>query len=150
LRNIIERAIVRHKREVDILGIEHIRAFLTNRLTPPWTAGHSAAVPSLLNDWQKRVRSLAVKIVDRSGGIDATQARTFVDQLFDATLPALWNATEAGRTPDGAGRPIPWPVWEDVWRCFAVAQLGGPAPAEKVLGIPANTLRQWISDRESK
>ena len=41
-------------------------------------------------------------------------------------------------------------VWEDAWRCFAVSWLGGPSPAEKVLGIPANTLRQWINDREAR
>jgi hypothetical protein len=42
------------------------------------------------------------------------------------------------------------PVWEDLWRCFAVSRLGGPSPAEKALGIPANTLRQWINDREGR
>ena len=54
----------------------------------------------------------------------------------------------------GPGRdgppPIPWPVWEDLWRCFAVSRLGGPAPAERALGIPANTLRQWINDHEAR
>ncbi|MBX6313268.1 MAG: hypothetical protein IRY99_10200, partial [Isosphaeraceae bacterium] len=57
---------------------------------------------------------------------------------------------EAARSPLPSGPAIPLPVWEDLWRCFAVSWLGGPAPAEKVLGIPANTLRQWINDRESR
>ena len=47
-------------------------------------------------------------------------------------------------------RADPLPVWEDLWRCFAVSWLGGPSPAEKILGIPANTLRQWINDREAR
>ena len=70
--------------------------------------------------------------------------------LFDQLLPPLWPPNEAARTAAGLPTPIPWPVWEDVGRCFAVFWLGGPAPAERVLGIPANTLRQWINDRESK
>jgi hypothetical protein len=70
--------------------------------------------------------------------------------LFDASFPALWSPTEVARAhPEGVS-PIPWPLWEDLWRCFAIAHLGGPTPAERVLGIPANTLRQWISDHESR
>jgi hypothetical protein len=65
-------------------------------------------------------------------------------------LPTIWPPTEAARVrPDGEP-PIPWPLWEDLWRCFAIAHLGGPTPAERVLGIPANTLRQWISDHETR
>ena len=58
--------------------------------------------------------------------------------------------TGSSREVSGADRPIPLPIWEDLWRCYAVSYLGGPSPAERVLGIPANTLRQWINDRESR
>jgi hypothetical protein len=70
--------------------------------------------------------------------------------LFDQVMPPLWSPTEEARAISGITPSIPWPVWEDLWRCFAVFWLGGPAPAERVLGIPANTLRQWINDRESR
>ena len=69
-------------------------------------------------------------------------------------MPPVWDVAEAARgavaADDPAGRPLPLPLWEDLWRCYAVSRLGGPSPAERVLGIPANTLRQWINDRESR
>ena len=70
--------------------------------------------------------------------------------LFDQALTPLWGPIDAARRVAGDEPPIPWPVWEDLWRCFAVSRLGGPSPAERVLGIPANTLRQWINDREGR
>lgn len=102
-----------------------------------------------LNDWQRRVRALAAKLLARGAKLDEPTAQAVAADLFDAAMPPLWSSGEAARArPDGA--PIPWPLWEDLWRCFAIAHLGGPTPAERVLGIPANTLRQWISDHESR
>ncbi len=153
LRNVIERAVVRHKSEVDVLGWAHLRPYLapveatSRKATPP--APPPAYAPPL-NDWQRRVRALAVKLLARGAKLDEPAALAMASALFDAALPALWSPTEAARArPDGEP-PIPWPLWEDLWRCFAIAHLGGPTPAERVLGIPANTLRQWISDHESR
>ncbi|MCA1686317.1 MAG: hypothetical protein LC745_10125, partial [Planctomycetia bacterium] len=78
------------------------------------------------------------------------QAEALAGTLFDRTLPPLWAPTADARASTGSEHPIPWPVWEDLWRCFSVSRLGGPAPAERALGIPANTLRQWINDREAR
>jgi hypothetical protein len=103
-----------------------------------------------LNDWQRRLRALAAKILARGAGLSPANAEALAATLFDQTLPPLWPPTEAARAAAGTDHPIPWPVWEDLCRCFSVFRLGGPAPAERVLGIPANTLRQWINDRESR
>jgi hypothetical protein len=155
LRNAIERAVFRHSRGTEVLTWEHLRPFLTSAeppsapvslVTPP-TIGGSTAV---LNEWQRRLRALAAKILARGTGLPPEQAQALTATLFESTMPPLWAPTESARTLPGLGQPIPWPVWEDLWRCFSVSWLGGPAPAERVLGIPANTLRQWINDRESR
>ena len=83
-------------------------------------------------------------------GLSVDESRTRVESLFDTGLPPVWGPIESLREASGPGKPIPLPVWEDLYRCYAVSRLGGPSPAERVLGIPANTLRQWINDRESR
>jgi len=154
LRNVIERAIVRHKRELDVLNYENLLPYLSPAESPirrpaAMSAPAGLSAPASLNDWQRRVRALAAKLLVRGAKLAPDQAEARASALFDAALPALWPPTETARArPDGD--PIPWPLWEDLWRCFAIARLGGPTPAERVLGIPANTLRQWISDHESR
>lgn len=162
LRNAIERAIYRHYRETDHLDWEHVRPFLpTSEPTAGVAASPSrAAVPisptgptapaPVLNEWQRRLRALAAKILSKGTGVSPEEAATLAARLFETSLPPTWAAFEAARSAEAGVPPIPLPVWEDLWRCFAVSWLGGPAPAEKVLGIPANTLRQWINDRESR
>lgn len=174
LRNAVERAVYRCYREADVLTWSHLEPFLRHgpRLsvasaapTPQDTLASShqpsaspAATPTTTiakpgetrpapNEWQRRLRILAAKFLMKGTGRQQEEARILADQLFDEVLPELWNQVETARnqTP-----PIPMSVWEDVWRCFAVSWLGGPAPAERVLGIPANTLRQWINDRETR
>ncbi len=91
-----------------------------------------------------------MKLLAKGAKLEESEAQELASRLFDTSLPPLWAGGEHARTrPDGAP-PLPWPLWEDLWRCFAIAHLGGPTPAERVLGIPANTLRQWISDHESR
>jgi hypothetical protein len=154
LRNILERAVFRFGREAEVLTWDHLRPFLAATEPPPLTlpaAGTaSPAPPAAWNDWQRRLRALAAKILARGNGLGPERAEALTATLFDQTLPALWKPTESARASAGPDHGIPWPVWEDLWRCFSVFWLGGPAPAEKVLGIPANTLRQWINDRESR
>jgi len=158
LRNVIERAVFRFSREVEILTWDHLRPFLAAPETattvavpaPSSVGGPPPAPASPLNDWQRRLRALAAKILARGTGVSPERAEALAATLFDQTLPPLWAPTESARAALGPEPPIPWPVWEDLWRCFSVSRLGGPAPAEKVLGIPANTLRQWINDRESR
>lgn len=155
LRNVIERAVVRHKSEVDVLSWAHLQPFLAPVEAGPRRAAVAAPAPSPsyappLNDWQRRVRALAAKLLVKGAKLDEPEAQALAAGLFDGALPRLWAEGESARArPDGGG-PIPWPLWEDLWRCFAIAHLGGPTPAERVLGIPANTLRQWISDHESR
>lgn len=164
LRNVIERAVFRHHREVDVLEWSHLEPFL-NPTDPPANAGSvrgssrrvaassapAAAGPKpALNDWQRRLRALAEKILAREDGFDGRQAGRTVEALFESALPAIWQSVEDARTATPDSPPVPLPTWESLWRCFAVYWLGGPSPAEKVLGIPANTLRQWINDRESR
>jgi hypothetical protein len=153
LRNVIERAVVRHKRELDVLGWAQLVPFLNSTEFPTRrvvVARATTPATGPLNDWQRRVRNLAAKLAAKGVKLEPVEAEEWVANLFDAILPALWQPTESARArPDGEP-PIPWPLWEDLWRCFAIAQLGGPTPAERVLGIPANTLRQWISDHEAR
>ena len=158
LRNVIERAILRHSREVDALTWTHLVPFLNpagppraiSRPASPAPAPPGVAPAPILNDWQRRLRLLASKILAKGVGITAEEAQGRVEILFDAGLPPVWGPIEAVREASGAGKPIPLPVWEDLYRCYSVSRLGGPSPAERVLGIPANTLRQWINDRESR
>lgn len=163
LRNLIERAILRHGREVDLLDWSHLQPFLVATPTPPapsrpGTPPRPAGLPAApataaAQDWQRRLRSLATKMLAKARAIPAEAAGVHVDRLFDAAIPPVWDEVEAARQAavgDAPDRPIPLPVWEDIWRCYAVSRLGGPTPAERVLGIPANTLRQWINDRESR
>lgn len=160
LRNLLERAIYRHYRETDILEWKHL-APLAQAGDPPVATVPSrsptvAEIPAstsrpspALNDWQKRLRALAAKMIARQLNIEPSEAKALSDSLFEHTWPQAWPSFESSRKlPSGAN--IPLPLWEDLWRCFAVSWLGGPSPAEKELGIPANTLRQWINDRESK
>ncbi|WP_435007611.1 sigma-54-dependent transcriptional regulator [Tundrisphaera lichenicola] len=154
LRNVIERAILRHGREVDTLEWSHLAPFLAStppvRPVAPNSAAPASAAASGLNDWQRRLRTLASKILAKGVGLDSEEARTRAESLFDLDLPPVWAPIESARESMGPGKPIPLPVWEDLYRCYAVSRLGGPSPAERVLGIPANTLRQWINDRESR
>jgi transcriptional regulator with AAA-type ATPase domain len=162
LRNLIEQAFYRHYRETDTLTWEQIAppssAVAPPRATPSAPQGSSSAPRAnssepphqVLNDWQRRLRTLAAKILARGDDMSPEDARRRIDDLFDHSLPSVWVVAEASRQSPDRPSPIPLPVWEDVWRCFAVSWLGGPSPAEKVLGIPANTLRQWINDREAK
>ena len=165
LRNLIERAILRHGREVDTLQWSHLQPFLIPTAAPPQStpapvvarlaAPNPPAGPTTPGalDWQRRLRALATKMLAKALGITREAAEGQVDHLFDAAIPPVWDVAEAARAgppDDPAGRPLPLPLWEDLWRCYAVSRLGGPSPAERVLGIPANTLRQWINDRESR
>lgn len=162
LRNAVERAVYAHYRETDRIDWTHLKPYLGSG-EPPEPSQSSAArrgparpsqpaagaAPPVLNDWQRRLRTLAAKILARGLSLPHDQAEALTATLFDEALPSTWPAVDAARQRPGAS-PIPLPVWEDLWRCFAVSYLGGPTPAEKVLGIPANTLRQWINDRESR
>jgi transcriptional regulator with AAA-type ATPase domain len=158
LRNVIERAVLRHSREVDRLTWPLLQPFVAGNgdlmragMALMSSSGSSATVSAVtLNDWQRRLRSLAAKILAKGMGIAGDDAMTQINELFDANLAAAWDSIELARTAPGRDRPIPLPVWEDLWRCYAVSRLGGPSPAERVLGVPANTLRQWINDRESR
>lgn len=154
LRNAIEQAIYRHYRETDVLGWEHIAPFLAADEAPAPSPGRKADAPvaapgptPMPNEWQRRLRALAAKILAKGMSLAPDEARALADALFEQELPKTWSAVEAARA---SGPTIPLPVWEDLWRCFAVSWMGGPSPAEKALGIPANTLRQWINDRESR
>jgi transcriptional regulator with AAA-type ATPase domain len=159
LRNAIERAVYRHYRETDLLDWSHLQPFLPYDAAPPATAPSSpraATAPAasgpapVLNEWQRRLRALAAKILAKGTAISAEEASAVVASLFEQAMPPVWQGVESARTSTPGSPTIPMPVWEDLWRCFAVSWLGGPTPAEKVLGIPANTLRQWINDRESR
>ena len=151
LRNVIERAVVRHKRETDILTWSHLQPFLSSAESPVWKPSPSPSKNNVnLNEWQRRVRTLAAKLLAKGTRLEPAEAEAKTTLLFDTLLPAIWPPTDAARAHPSLDTPIPWPLWEDLWRCFAIAQLGGPTPAEPVLGIPANTLRQWISDHESR
>ena len=164
LRNVIERAIYRHYRETDLLEWSHLAPFVAGQETPatavavppappqaPAPAPSIPAAPSpALNEWQRRLRTLAAKILAKGTGLTAEESKALAESLFDGVLPQAWGPIEAARAARPGGVPIPLPVWEDLWRCFAVSWLGGPSPAEKTLGIPANTLRQWINDREAR
>ncbi|HEX8198933.1 MAG TPA: sigma 54-interacting transcriptional regulator [Isosphaeraceae bacterium] len=165
LRNALERAIYRHYREVDLLDWSLLRPFVaaadgtSASAGPPPGPGPAPAASAQVqaqapapvpNEWQRRLRALAAKILAKGTALDPDAARALTATLFDRALPQVWGPAEAARATPPAAPAIPLPVWEDLWRCFAVSWLGGPAPAEKVLGIPANTLRQWINDRESR
>ncbi|RUL89303.1 sigma-54-dependent transcriptional regulator [Tautonia sociabilis] len=161
LRNLIERAVYRHYREADLLCWEHLAPFVspidrTAALSPPASpVDRKIAAPppspaSAPNDWQRRLRALAAKILAKGADLPPEEARLAADALFDEIFPLAWDAIQASRHAQAGRPPLPLPLWEDLWRCFAVSWLGGPSPAEKELGIPANTLRQWINDRESR
>jgi DNA-binding NtrC family response regulator len=157
LRNVIERAVFRHYRESDLLTWGQIEPFLAEPtaarpgVPTPSTLPPPTTTTAPLNDWQRRLRALASRILSRGLKMDAEAADARVAALFDGPLPHVWRSIEEARAGGGdSDAPIPLPVWEDLWRCFAVSHLGGPSPAEKTLGIPANTLRQWINDRESR
>jgi Sigma-54 interaction domain len=161
LRNVLERAIYRHSREIDLLTWGHLRPFLNPSEPGPASVAFPAPAPAaasspaepvapIPNEWQRRLRALAAKILAKGTHLDPATAQALTATLFDQAMPELWAQAESARNTPGPNAPIPWPVWEDLWRCFAVSWLGGPAPAERVLGIPANTLRQWINDREGR
>ena len=159
LRNVIERAILRHYREADQLDWPRLAPFVLPNDGSPSRAtadAASAAPPTAdtprpaLNDWQRRLRALASKILAKGAEIDPEEARLAVEGLFDRTFPEAWESLQSTRQWKAGAEPLPLPLWEHLWRCFAVSWLGGPSPAEKDLGIPANTLRQWINDRESR
>ena len=160
LRNAIERAIYRHSRETDVLTWSHLQPFVTPTSATTTTApavpapvaarDPASAEPPARNEWQRRLRALAAKILAKGATLEPGQAEAVTATLFDQALqPALGPdrrraSRRGGRAPDplaGLGRPL---------ALFAVSRLGGPSPAERVLGIPANTLRQWINDREGR
>ncbi len=154
LRNAIERAIYGHYRETDTLEWSHLQPFFSGAAAAPASSpkpSKAEAAPSPVpNEWQRRLRALAAKILAKGLAIGAEEAQELASHLFDEALPLSWASIEAARAARPDAPPIPLPVWEDLWRCFAVSWLGGPSPAEKTLGIPANTMRQWINDRESR
>lgn len=158
LRNVIERAVYQSYREVDLLDWSHLAPFVSPSdpavSSPAMAAVRSPSIPPppmpMPNEWQRRLRTLAGKVLAKGLSLPLDDARSLADTLFDQTLPRAWGPVEAARASRPDAPPIPLTVWEDLWRCFAVSWLGGPSPAEKVLGIPANTLRQWINDRESR
>lgn len=160
LRNVIERAMYRHYRESDHLTWEQLEPFAapddrsigTAPSTSTSTAPPAARRPSTpaQNDWQRRLRVLASKILAKEADLSPDEAAALADLLFDSRFPDAWEAVQQSRHYDAGKPPLPLPLWEALWRCFAVSWLGGPSPAEKDLGIPANTLRQWINDRESR
>jgi hypothetical protein len=155
LRNAIERAIYRHYRETDRLDWPHLRPFLpagegTSAVSVTVASPAPSSPSSPRNEWQRRLRALAAKVLAKGLRIEADEADALATTLFDEILPHAWSPVEAARAPRPDAPPIALPVWEDLWRCFAVSRLGGPSPAEKALGIPANTLRQWINDREGR
>ncbi|WP_169974414.1 sigma 54-interacting transcriptional regulator [Tautonia rosea] len=158
LRNVLERAIYRHYREADQLEWAQIEPFAsagerTVRSSLVSQASTSSPRPpstATQNDWQRRLRALAAKILAKGTDLDADEARQVADSLFDERFPGAWEAVQQSRDWQEGQPPLPLPLWEDLWRCFSVSWLGGPSPAEKDLGIPANTLRQWINDRESR
>jgi hypothetical protein len=138
-----------------VLTWSHLQPFLVSNevFTSSATSKPSnqpKTVSSQQNEWQRRVRNLATKLLAKNGKLPLAEAESLTTALFETHLPALWSPTEAARARSQGEPPIPWPLWEDIWRCFAIAQLGGPSPAERVLGIPAKTLRQWISDHETR
>jgi transcriptional regulator with AAA-type ATPase domain len=156
LRNAIERAIYRHYRETDQLDWEKLKPFCSEpapRSQAPAAGEQPLRPPTpspVLNEWQRRLRALAAKVLVKGASLTQDEAEAVAAELFERTLPNAWVTVEAARAARPGGQALPLPVWEDLWRCFAVSWLGGPAPAEKALGIPANTLRQWINDRESR
>jgi len=171
LRNVIERAVFAHYRETDRLAWRHLEPYVAGaageRLGGASAAGvgtasgkGAAAVAAgaagrartgpALNDWQRRLRALAGKILANGTDLSPEESHAIAEDLFDTAFPQAWEAVEASRRWRDDHPAMPLTVWEDLWRCFAVSWLGGPTPAEKELGIPANTLRQWINDRESR
>ncbi|WZO96716.1 sigma 54-interacting transcriptional regulator [Isosphaeraceae bacterium EP7] len=159
LRNVIERSIYRHARETDLLTWDLVRPSLTLNSNPapaPTTVrvGAISSFPEAsstpTNEWSRRLRSLAAKMLAKGLSIPPSEAELLAETLFESELPLVWKAVESARAPASSRPTIPLPVWDDLWRCYSVSRLGGPAPAEKSLGIPANTLRQWINDRESR
>ncbi len=157
LRNVIENAIYRNHKQTDTLAWEHVEPWLarTEPATPPSatspTSG-SGSAPSNppRNDWQERLVALATRRLAQATEFNEAESRAAIERLFTIQLPDLWAQFETLRTLEPGKPPIPMSLWDDVWRCFAVYYLGGPTPAERVLGIPANTLRQWINDREAR
>jgi hypothetical protein len=159
---VIEQAVYRTYRETDTLEWAQLEPLLeesgeARRSGTPAAPRLSGAPaddrpPPVLNEWQRRLRALASRVLERGAGLSADEAESQVARLFEQTLPQVWKTIEAARGEAAASgsTPLPMPVWDDLWRCFAVHWLGGPTPAEKVLGIPANTLRQWINDREAR
>lgn len=158
LRNALENAVYRSYKETDVLTWRWIEPWLQRgALGLGEPASPAAGVPGsdasprpARNPWQDRLVTLAGRILARSQNWTDERADEAVHSLFEVTMPRVWAQIEQGRSRVQGEPPIPMPVWEDLWRCFAVYHLGGPAPAERVLGIPANTLRQWINDRESR
>lgn len=162
LRNAIEQAVERHYRETDRLEWSHLEPFLATSagaeglfpaVVPEAVRDEVAGVRAITpipNSWQRRLRALAGSILAEGMGIGTETASSLVEELFDRTFPGIWDDLQSARRPEGLAAPIPMPVWEDLLRCFAVSWHGGPSPSDKELGIPANTLRQWINDREAR
>lgn len=168
LRNIIEQAVLRFGREVDEIDWDHFEQIL--RASRDETPPHESNTVDLKNlpspdpistieprpqrgEWSKRLVTLSARILAKELAVDPETATRQAEILFQEVFPRLWAEAEKVRLNPMNNEPrnlLSWSAWEDLWRCFAVANLGGPAPAERSLKIPANTLRQWISDRELK
>ncbi len=117
LRNGIEQALYRHYREVDLLAWEHLAPYInaadsastaaavsgtpTSSSSPTATTETAPARPTgptpVLNDWQRRLRVLAAKILARGTGIDPEEAKVLADTLFEETLPPAWDPIQASR-----------------------------------------------------
>src|SRR5207248_3845403 len=107
--------------ELDRLDWSHLRPFVAAEASPPApSAAPAAAAPAApqpaLNEWQRRLRALAAKVLAKGTGLDPAAAQAATATLFEQALPHAWAAFEAARTLRPGEPPIPLPVWEDLWR----------------------------------
>ena len=109
MRNVLERAIYRHHRETDVLAWSHVQAYIAAP-DPPAVTRHEPALaaPSarsgplpVPNEWQRRLRALAAKILTKGAGLSADEAGALADALFDQVLPETWSALESARSRFG-------------------------------------------------
>ncbi|MCA1685327.1 MAG: sigma 54-interacting transcriptional regulator, partial [Planctomycetia bacterium] len=114
LRNVIERAIYRYSREAELLTWAHLRPFLSPSesstgpaASPSIPTGAGPPPPAALNDWQRRLRALAAKILARGTALPPEQAEALAGTLFNRTLPPLWAPTADARASTGSEHPIP-------------------------------------------
>ena len=60
----------------------------------------------------------------KGSGLPPEQSPSVVATLFEQAMPHVWQSVESARTSTPGSPTIPMPVWEDLWRCFAVSWLG--------------------------